>query len=72
MKDLQSKNEDSDFWDHCKQKHQQSAKKFQMEVIETIRGDATLPQISEAVWMERARKETPINRKKEYRPTNMN
>ena len=72
MKDLRSKNEDSDFWNHCKQKHQQSAKNFQMDVIETFKGDATLRQISEAVRIERAKKETLINRKKEYRPTNSN
>ena len=72
MKDLRSKNENSDFWNHCKQKHQQSAKNFQMDVIETFKGDATLRQISEAVRIERAKKETLINRKKEYRPTNSN
>ena len=69
MRDLRSKNEDSDFWQHCKEKHNQTVKNFKMDVIETFKGDATLRQISEAVRIERTNKRELINRKKEYRPT---
>ena len=69
MRDLRSKNEDSDFWQHCKEKHNQTVKNFKMDVIETFKGDATLRQISEAVRIERTNKRELINRKKEYKPT---
>ena len=57
MRDLRSKNEDSDFWQHCKEKHNQTVKNFKMDVIETFKGDATLRQISEAVRIERTNKQ---------------
>ena len=70
MRDLRSQNKDSDFWDHCSEKHERTSKKFKMDVIETFKYDATLRQITEAVRIERAEKDKLINRKKEYRPTN--
>ena len=72
VRDLKSKNEDSDFWQHCKDKHNETIKNFKMDVLETFKGDATLRQISEAVRIERTEKNMLINRKREYRPTSSN
>jgi len=72
VRDLRTKNEDSDFWQHCKDKHNETIKNFKMDVLETFKGDATLRQISEAVRIERTEKNMLINRKREYRPTSSN
>ena len=42
IRDLRSKNEDSDFWQHCKEKHNEEIKNFKMDVIESFKGDANL------------------------------
>ena len=69
IQEMHAKNEDSDFWQHCKAKHGGQMKKLKMDVIETFKGDATLRQISEAVGIERTNPEKLINRRKEYLPT---
>ena len=63
------KDEDSDFWNHCRTKHGGEMKKLKMDVTETFKGDPTLRQISEAVRIERTDPNRIINRRKEYKPT---
>ena len=72
MKDLQAKNEESDFWRHCRCKHGGEIKNLKMDIIETFKGDALLRQVSEAVRIERADQERLINRRREYLPTATN
>ena len=72
VKDLQAKNEESDFWRHCRCKHGGEIKNLKMDIIETFKGDALLRQVSEAVRIERADQERLINRRREYLPTATN
>ena len=66
LDDLNAKNEDSDFWQHCKKKHGGQIKKFKIDITETFKGDPTLRQISEAVRIEHTDPKKIINKRKEY------
>ena len=69
LDDLNAKNEESDFWQHCKNKHGGQLKKFKIDVVETFKGDPTLRQINEAVRIERMDPKKMINKRIEYKPT---
>ena len=57
------KNENSDMWRHCKEKHGGEVKGFRMDVIDTFKDDAMLRQITEAVRINRTDKKILMNRK---------
>ena len=69
LDDLNAKNEESDFWQYCKNKHGAQLKKFKINIVETFKGDPTLRQINEAVRIERMDPKKMINKRIEYKPT---
>ena len=68
-KDLNKKDENSDMWRHCEEKHGGEIMNFRMDVIDTFKEDPMLRQVTESVRISRTDKNILINRKEEYRPT---
>ena len=69
MDDLRSRNEDSDMWKHCKDRHNGEVKQFRMDVIDTFKKDPMLRQITESVRISRTDERRLINVKEEYDST---
>ena len=66
---LIKKDENSDMWRHCKEKHNGEIKKFRMDVIDTFKQDPMLRQVTESVRISHTDKTLLMNRKEEYVPT---
>ena len=66
FKDLREKNENSDLWRHCIEKHDGQVQEFKMDITETFRRDPLLRQVSEAVRISRTPADKTINRREEY------
>ena len=67
--DLHSRNEDSDLWKHCREKHDGEIKQFRMDVVDTFKRDPMLRQITESVRISRTDERRLINAKEEYDST---
>ena len=66
MRDQENKEERSDLWRHCKEKHNGIMMKFKMSVTETFMNDALLKQVSEAVKIKNVPIEKSLNTKDEH------
>ena len=66
MRDMNDKNEQSDLWKHCRDKHQGEIQNFKISVTETFKHDALLRQVSEAVKIRNVPIETSMNAREEY------
>ena len=68
MKDMMvSKEEKSDMWRHCRDKHNGEIKQFKMDIVDTFKNDPMLRQVTEAVRIRRTAPKKRINRKEENR-----
>ena len=61
QKELQMKIDGSVMWKHCVKEHGGNVVDFEMEVIDYIRNDPTLRQITEAIRIEQTPREKRIN-----------
>ena len=63
---LQKKSEENALWKHCFKDHDGNIQKFEMCVLDRVRGDATKRQILEAVRLQNAPAETSMNSRGEW------
>ena len=70
MGDMTSKNEKSDMWRHCRDKHNGEIKEFKMDIVDTFKEDPMLRRVTESEGQIRIRRTDQtkrINRKEENR-----
>ena len=67
--DMKSKKEKSDMLRHCVEKHNREIREFWMDIIDTLKRDPMLRQVTESVRISRTKKEQLIIKKEEYSST---
>ena len=69
MQEYRQHYEKSALWKHSANEHNGDQRRFQMEIVDRVRNDATKRQILEAIRMQRIPEEHQMNSKSEWRTT---